>query len=75
MAGKPNVLKTMHDLTPKQRKFVDIYVAEYGLISKTEAAKRAGYVAKDPHTIASKLTNPNRNPHVVRYLEKKYRFE
>jgi len=71
MAGKPNVLKTMHDLTAKQRKFVDIYVAEYGLISKTEAAKRAGYVAKDPHTIASKLTNPNRNPHVVRYLEKK----
>jgi phage terminase small subunit len=71
MAGKPNVLKTMHDLTPKQRKFVDIYVSEYGLISKTEAAKRAGYVAKDPHTIASKLTNPNRNPHVVRYLEKK----
>jgi translation initiation factor 2B subunit (eIF-2B alpha/beta/delta family) len=53
MAGKANVLKTMHDLTPKQRKFVDIYVSEYGLISKTEAAKRAGYVAKDPHTIAS----------------------
>jgi len=52
MAGKKNTIKTMHDLTAKQRKFVDIYVANFGLISKTEAAKQAGYVAKDPHTIA-----------------------
>jgi phage terminase small subunit len=69
MAGKKNTIKTMHDLTAKQRKFVDIYVANFGLISKTEAAKQAGY------TIASKLTNPNRNPHVVRYLEKRLAVE
>ncbi len=75
MAGKKNTIKTMHDLTAKQRKFVDIYVANFGLISKTEAAKQAEYIAKDPHTIASKLTNPNRNPHVVRYLEKRLAVE
>ena len=71
MAGKANVIKTVNDLTAKQRKFVDIYVANFGYISKTEAARQAGYTAKDPNTIAAKLTNPNRNPHVVRYLEKK----
>ena len=71
MAGKANVIKTVNDLTAKQRNFVDIYVANFGYISKTEAARQAGYTAKDPNTIAAKLTNPNRNPHVVRYLEKK----
>lgn len=71
MAGKANVTKTVNDLTAKQRNFVDIYVANFGYISKTEAARQAGYTAKDPNTIAAKLTNPNRNPHVVRYLEKK----
>tara|TARA_R110001592_G_scaffold132701_3_gene347478 strand:+ start:245 stop:745 length:501 start_codon:yes stop_codon:yes gene_type:complete len=71
MAGKANVIKTVSDLTAKQRRFVEIYVANFGYISKTEAARQAGYTAKDPNTIAAKLTNPNRNPHVVRYLEKK----
>ena len=71
MAGKSNIVKTTGDLTAKQRKFVDIYVANFGFMSKTEAARQAGYTAKDPNTIAAKLTNPNRNPHVVRYLEKK----
>jgi phage terminase small subunit len=71
VAGKANVTKTVNDLTAKQRNFVDIYVANFGYISKTEAARQAGYTAKDPNTIAAKLTNPNRNPHVVRYLEKK----
>jgi len=71
VAGKSNIVKTTGDLTAKQRKFVDIYVANFGFISKTEAARQAGYTAKDPNTIAAKLTNPNRNPHVVRYLEKK----
>jgi hypothetical protein len=61
MAGKPNIVKTDIDLTAKQRKFVDIYVSNFGFISKTQ----------DPNTIAAKLTNPNRNPHVVRYLEKR----
>lgn len=74
MSRKPNALKTMTELTPKQRKFVDIYVENYGQISKVEAAKQAGYESKDkygPMAVASRLTNPDKNPHVVRYMEKR----
>jgi phage terminase small subunit len=74
MSRKPNALKTSMELTPKQRKFVDIYVSNYGTISKVEAAKQAGYESKDkygPMAVASRLTNPEKNPHVVRYLEKR----
>ena len=42
MSKKSNQLKTTSDLTPKQRAFVDILVANWGQISKTEAAKQAG---------------------------------
>jgi phage terminase small subunit len=71
MAGKPNIVKTDIDLTAKQRKFVDIYVSNFGFISKTQAAKEAGYTAKDPNTIAAKLTNPNRKPTRSQVLRKK----
>jgi rRNA processing protein Krr1/Pno1 len=42
---KANQLKTISELTPKQRKFVDIYVSNYGEISKVEAAKQAGFTS------------------------------
>jgi phage terminase small subunit len=45
-----------------------------GLMSKTQAAKEAGYNSTTKNGLsemASKLTNVNKNPHVVRYLEKK----
>ena len=74
MPQKKNVLKTTNDLTAKQRKFVDIYVSNWGHISKADACLQAGYITKDgkkPYETASKLTNPELNPHVVRYLEKR----
>ena len=74
MPKKSNQLKTVHELTPKQRKFVDVLVANWGIILKKDAAKEAGYTSttKDGLSqMASKLTNQNKNPHVVRYLEKK----
>jgi len=49
-----------------------------GEISKVEAAKRAGYKSDKPQgptEIASRLTDPNKNPHVVRYMEMKYSQE
>lgn len=73
MSTKKNVLKLASDLTPKQRKFVDILVAKWGNISKADACTEAGYKmanGKKPYEIASKLTNPVLNPHVCRYLEK-----
>jgi phage terminase small subunit len=62
---KANQLKTIAELTPKQRKFVDIYVANYGEISKVEAAKQAGF------TSTNKYGPPDKNPHIVRYFEKR----
>ncbi len=74
MASKKNTLKTISDLTLKQRKFVDILASNWGNITKADACIEAGYTTKDgskPYETASKLTNPELNPHVCRYLEKR----
>jgi phage terminase small subunit len=78
MTKRKNTLKSTSELTLKQKAFVDIYVSNWGEISKTEAATRAGYTSdkkEGPTEIASRLTNPNKNPHVVRYMEMKYNQE
>ena len=78
MPQKKNVLKTTNDLTAKQRKFVDVLVANWGSMTKADACIEAGYMTKDgskPYETASKLTNPELNPHVVRYLEKRLSSE
>jgi len=78
MAKRKNTLKSTSELTLKQKAFVDIYVSNWGEISKVEAAKRAGYQSTKPEgptEIASRLTDPNKNPHVVRYMEMKYNQE
>lgn len=74
MPAKSNVLKTTIELTPKQRSFVDILVSNWGEISKKDAAEKAGYKSKTANGLsemASRLTNPDLNPHVCRYLEKR----
>lgn len=74
MPKKSNQLKTITELTPRQRKFVDIYVSNYGEISKVDAAKQAGFTSINkygPTDQASRLLNPDKNPHVVRYFEKR----
>ena len=74
MPKKANQLKTVSELTPRQRRFVDIYVSNYGEISKVEAAKQAGFTSTNkygPTDQASRLLNPDKNPHVVRYFEKR----
>jgi len=75
MSKRKNEVKLSSELTPKQRAFVDILVANWGSISKVDACIQAGYTTKDqnrkPFEIASRLTNPEINPHVCRYLEKK----
>ena len=78
MAKKKNILKSSSELTLKQKAFVDIYVSNWGEIPKVEAARRAGYKSEKPEgptEIASRLTDPNKNPHVVRYMEMKYSQE
>ena len=55
-------------LTPKQMKFAQliVYGVEGNLITKTEAAKLAGY--SDPNSDGPKLTNPNKYPLVCAHI-------
>jgi phage terminase small subunit len=46
MASKKNTLKTISDLTLKQRKFVDILASNWGNITKADACIEAGYTTK-----------------------------
>jgi phage terminase small subunit len=67
---KRNELKTVHELTPKQRMFVEILVQEHGNITQHEAYKRAGYEASNENTAkscASQLLSRKLNPHVAKY--------
>ena len=55
-------------LTPKQMKFAQliVYGVEGSPITKTEAARLAGYGT--PETLGSRLTNPNQNPLVCAHI-------
>ena len=64
-----NSKKTFLNLTPKQRTFAEVYVANYPNISKKEAAKQAGYSEPTCEKWGSILTNPEKSPHVVSYIE------
>ena len=68
---KTNTLKTITDLTPKQRLFVDTLVLNWGQKSKQDVAMEV-FDCKD-RTNASKyayqLLHPDKSPHIVRYLE------
>ena len=72
MPQKPKNLRTVKDLTEKQKAFVDCLVADWGNISKSDALRKAGYSTDQSNesiaVIASRLTNPKLNPHVCRYL-------
>ena len=54
----------MH-VTPKQRTFAEVYVANYPNITKKEAAKQAGYSGPTCEKWGSLLTNPEQYHHVV----------
>jgi len=74
MAQKRRELRTIQDLTDKQKKFIDILVDNWGKITKTDALIESGYNTKTRESamvLASKLTNPDINPHICRYMEKR----
>ena len=77
MGKKSNQLKTSMELTAQQRNFVDILVANWGQMKKADAAEKAGYTSTrgKPYEQASRLLNPDLNPHVCRYLEKRLQKE
>ena len=61
-------------LTRRQEKFGKELVSNDGLITRREAAIRAGYPARSAHTRAYELTNINICPHVVAEITR-YRDE
>ena len=71
----------LHKLSPKRRKeltdrevkFVELFLGAAGGMSMREAAIEAGYPPKAAHAIASKLTNPDLNPHVVAFIQRRQR--
>ena len=73
MPQRPKQIRTIADLTDRQKSFIDILVDNWGQMSKSEALQKAGYSTKGSKqsiaVIASRLTNPKLNPHVCRYLE------
>ena len=74
MAQKRRELRSIQDLTDKQKKFIDILVDNWGKITKTDALIESGYNTKTRESamvLASKLTNPDITPHICRYLEKR----
>lgn len=78
MGLKKKELRTVDDLTPKQKMFVEIYVKDWGNITQAEALKRAGYVCKnenDYSAIASRLLSRRLNPHVAKYFDDRFSKE
>jgi len=63
-------LKGAEYLTPKQCMFAEFYVSRYPNVTKKEAAKQAGYSEKICEKTGSLLTNPDKYPYVVAYIEK-----
>jgi len=56
--------KYLTELTPKQRKFIDVYCSKYGEISATACAIAAGYSRDSAHTKASELLDYRKYPQV-----------
>jgi hypothetical protein len=50
--------------------FAEYYVSNYPNVTKKEAAKQAGYSEKICEKTGSILTNPDKYPYVVAYIEK-----
>ena len=47
MPQRSKQVRTIDDLTTKQKKFIDILVSKWGQISKTDALRQAGYKSKN----------------------------
>ncbi len=72
---KQRELKSFSDLTPREKKFAELYVEHWGQMKKQEIAVLAGYPETSASNRASRLTNADRSPHVVKYIEFLYTKE
>tara|TARA_R100000231_G_scaffold1909_1_gene3313 strand:+ start:349 stop:924 length:576 start_codon:yes stop_codon:yes gene_type:complete len=65
-----NNVKTL-ELTPKQMKFVNIFIEKGTIQSARQCALDAGYAESGATVIASQLQNPKYYPHVVEEIERR----
>ena len=65
-----NDVKTL-ELTPKQMKFVNIFIEKGTIQSARQCALDAGYAESGATVIASQLQNPKYYPHVVEEIERR----
>ena len=65
-----NNVKTL-ELTPKQMKFVNIFIEKGTIQSARQCALDAGYTESGATVIASQLQNPKYYPHVVEEIERR----
>jgi len=65
-----NDVKTL-ELTPKQLKFVNIFIEKGTIQSARQCALDAGYAESGATVIASQLQNPKYYPHVVEEIERR----
>ena len=56
--------KYLTELTPKQRKFIDVYCSKYGEITGTACPIAAGYNRDSAHTKASEILDYRKYPQV-----------
>ena len=61
--------KYLTKITPKQQKFIDIYVSGYGELTAKECAIRAGYEESSAHTRAHELLDYRKYPEVAKAIE------
>ena len=64
-------VEKMLDLTPKQMKFVDIFIEKGHMQSAKQCALDAGYAESTATVTASALQNPIYYPHVVEEIERR----
>ena len=61
--------KYLTKITPKQQKFIDIYVSGYGELTAKECAIRAGYEEGSAHSRANELLDFRKYPEVTKAIE------
>ena len=61
--------KYLTELTPKQRKFIDLYCSRYGELSASDCARLAGYEPDSSHSRATELLDWSKNPKVVAEID------
>lgn len=59
-------------LTDREMKFVEVWLTAAGRLSLREAAIEAGFPPTSAATVATRLTDPARSPHVLAFMKQRH---